>query len=167
VVADGGDFIGTCAYTVNPRKPLRWLDPGAFGTLGVGAGFALAAKLLHPDAEIWLLYGDGAAGFSLVEFDTFVRRKLGIIAVIGNDGAWHQILRDQKRLLGSDLACVLSYQNYHKVAAGFGGHAILVSEDDQIDAALQEAKRVARTGTPVLVNCVMRESTFREGAISV
>ena len=73
LVADGGDFVGTAAYILRPRAPLTWLDPGAFGTLGVGAGFALGAKLVRPEAEVWIIYGDGSLGYSLVEFDTFKR----------------------------------------------------------------------------------------------
>ncbi len=84
LVADGGDFVATAAYTLRPKMPLSWLDPGPFGTLGVGAGFALGAKLSRPDAEVWLLYGDGAAGYSLQEFDTFVRHGVPVIAVVGN-----------------------------------------------------------------------------------
>src|SRR6185436_5421095 len=69
VVADGGDFVSTASYILRPRRPLSWLDPGVFGTLGVGAGFALAAKLVRPEAEVWILYGDGSVGFSLSEAD--------------------------------------------------------------------------------------------------
>ena len=76
-VADGGDFVATAAYTVRPRAPLQWLDPGVFGTLGVGAGFALGAKLCRPDDEVWILWGDGACGYGLVEYDTFVRHGGG------------------------------------------------------------------------------------------
>ncbi|XP_002741068.3 2-hydroxyacyl-CoA lyase 2, partial [Saccoglossus kowalevskii] len=75
LVADGGDFVGSAAYIVRPDGPLRWLDPGAFGTLGVGAGFALGAKLCRPDAEVWIIYGDGSLGYSVAEFDTFTRHK--------------------------------------------------------------------------------------------
>jgi len=55
---------------------LCWLDPGAFGTLGVGGGFALGAKLCRPDAEVWIVYGDGSLGYSVAEFDTFTRHKV-------------------------------------------------------------------------------------------
>src|SRR4030095_15922711 len=76
LVADGGDFVATAAYVLKPRKPLSWLDPGVFGTLGVGAGFALGAKLVNPDHDVWIIYGDGSAGYSLLEYDPFVRHKL-------------------------------------------------------------------------------------------
>lgn len=76
LVGDGGDFVATAAYIVRPRGPLTWLDPGAFGTLGVGAGFALGAKLVRPDANVWIIYGDGALGYSIMEYDTFIRHKV-------------------------------------------------------------------------------------------
>ena len=76
-----------------------WLDPGAFGTLGVGAGFALGAKLCRPEAEVWALFGDGALGYSIAEFDTFVRHGVPIIAVVGNDAGWTQIAREQVPIL--------------------------------------------------------------------
>ncbi|MFO7538866.1 MAG: thiamine pyrophosphate-binding protein, partial [Chloroflexota bacterium] len=95
IIGDGGDFVATASYIVRPRGPLRWLDPGPFGTLGAGAGFALGAKLCYPEAEVWLLYGDGSAGYTLSEFDTFHRHDLLVIAVVGNDGVWAQIAREQ------------------------------------------------------------------------
>ncbi|XP_029436132.1 acetolactate synthase-like protein isoform X2 [Rhinatrema bivittatum] len=76
IVADGGDFVGSAAYILRPRGPLRWLDPGAFGTLGVGGGFALGAKLCRPESEVWIIYGDGSLGYSIAEFDTFTRHKI-------------------------------------------------------------------------------------------
>ena len=120
IVADGGDFVATASYILQPSGPLKWLDPGVFGTLGVGAGFALGSKLVHPRSEVWLIYGDGAAGFSLQEFDTFVRHQLPIIAVVGNDGAWTQIARDQIAIFGDDVATKLQRTDYHVVAEGFG-----------------------------------------------
>lgn len=91
IVADGGDFVGTAAYVLQPRGPLSWLDPGAFGTLGVGAGFALAAKLWRPNAQVWIVWGDGSSAYSLMELDTFRRFNLPVASIIGNDGAWQQV----------------------------------------------------------------------------
>jgi acetolactate synthase-1/2/3 large subunit len=76
MVADGGDFVATASYIVRPRGPLSWLDPGVFGTLGVGAGFALGAAMARPESEVWIIYGDGACGYGLVELDTFVRHRV-------------------------------------------------------------------------------------------
>jgi len=167
-VADGGDFVGTAAYILRPRGPLSWLDPGPFGTLGVGSAFAMAAKLCRPESEVWIIFGDGAVGFSIAEFDTFVRHKIPVIAVVGNDAAWMQILRDQQKILNSDVACVLNYTNYQDSAKGFGAEGIVVKKESDVPAALQKAKKIAKEQRlPVLVNVMISKSDFREGSISV
>lgn len=167
VVADGGDFVASAAYILWPRGPLRWLDPGVFGTLGVGAGFAMAAALAQPNAEVWLLYGDGAAGFSLMEFDTFARHGLGVIAVIGNDAGWTQIARDQVTILGDDVGTVLAPTDYHTVAEGLGGTGFLLDDPADVDGVLAEAKAVAASGRPVLINARIGRTEFRRGSMSM
>lgn len=169
LVADGGDFVGTAAYIVRPRRPLSWLDPGAFGTLGVGGGFALGAKLCRPEAEVWVLYGDGSLGYSLIEFDTFVRHKTPIIALVGNDACWSQISREQVAMLGSNVACGLEYLDYHAVAEALGGKGFVVGRPDseRLDAVLRAAQDACRRGHPVLVNALIGKTDFREGSISV
>ncbi len=167
VVADGGDFVATASYTVRPRRPLSWLDPGAFGTLGVGAGFALGAAAVRPGAEIWLLLGDGAAGYGLVEFDTFVRHGVPVIAVLGNDGSWAQIAREQVPLLGDDVGTVLRRSDYHTVVEGLGGRGLVVRRNDEVAEALRRAHALACEGTPVLVNAHLAATDFRKGSISM
>ena len=112
LVADGGDFVGTASYTVRPRAALGWLDPGPFGTLGVGGGFAIGAKSSFPEKEVWVFYGDGASAYSLAEFDTLCRYKLPVIAIIGNDASWQQIAREQKQMLGSNIGTELVFNAY-------------------------------------------------------
>lgn len=167
LVGDGGDFVATASYTMSPRRPLSWLDPGVFGTLGVGAGFALGAKLVRPESDVWLLWGDGAAGFSLMEMDTFARHDVPVISVVGNDAGWTQILRDQEPMLGDDVACRLTHMDYHTVADGCGGKGFLVSEPGNVQAVLDEAITTSRAGTPVLVNALLGRSDFRKGSISM
>jgi acetolactate synthase-1/2/3 large subunit len=167
VVADGGDFVASAAYTLRPRGPLTWLDPGVFGTLGVGAGFALGAALARPDREIWLLYGDGAAGYSLMELDTFRRHGLPVIAVVGNDAAWAQIARDQVAYLGDDVATVLRPTEYETVAQGLGARGFSVRSSGDIAPALTAARETARAGIPALVNVHLAPSAFRQGSISM
>jgi acetolactate synthase-1/2/3 large subunit len=167
IVADGGDFVATASYTLRPRGPLSWLDPGVFGTLGVGAGFSLGSKLCHPEKEIWLIYGDGAAGYTLQEFDTFVRHELPVIAVVGNDAGWTQIARDQIPLFDDDVATQLRYTDYHIVAEGFGAKGFLLDSPNDIDDVFKQAKDTARRGTPVLINARIGKTDFRKGSISM
>lgn len=167
LVGDGGDFVATVAYTVNPRGPLQWLDPGVFGTLGVGAGFALGAKLVRPDADVWLLYGDGAAGFSIMEYDTFVRHGVPVISLIGNDAGWTQIERDQVVILEDDVACRLAYTDYQVIAQGCGAEGLLLDREEDADQTFATALEVSRAGKPVLINAKLGRSDFRKGSISI
>jgi len=167
IVADGGDFVATAAYTVSPRGPLSWLDPGVFGTLGVGGGFALGAKLCRPGADVWIVYGDGSAAYSLAEFDTFVRHGLPVIAVVGNDAGWTQIAREQIEILKDDVGTVLARTDYHKVAEGYGGRGLLLERGTDIQRVLREALEIARGGSPVLINAHLDKTEFRKGSISM
>jgi len=167
LVADGGDFVGTAAYVLRPRAPLRWLDPGAFGTLGVGAGFALGAAVCEPDTEVWIIFGDGACGYSLVEFDSFVRHGIPVIALVGNDAGWTQIAREQVKMLHDDVGTVLARTDYHKVAQAFGAEGILVQNRHEVPAALARARELARSGRAVLVNVWLDKTEFREGSLSM
>ena len=167
LVADGGDFVATASYIVSPRGPLSWLDPGVFGTLGVGAGFALGAAVCRPDAEVWIMYGDGSVGYSLAEFDTFVRHEIPVIALVGNDACWMQIAREQVEILGDDVGCSLRRTDYHLAAEGLGGKGLLLDRPERTEEVLAEARRLAAEGYPVLVNALIGATDFRQGSISI
>ncbi|MFW6051777.1 MAG: thiamine pyrophosphate-binding protein [Myxococcota bacterium] len=167
LVVDGGDFVATCSYIVRPRKPLAWLDPGVFGTLGVGGGFAVGAALCRPKSEVWLIYGDGSCAYSVSEIDTCVRHGLAPIAIVGNDGSWAQIAREQVEMLGDDVGTVLLRTDYEKVAEGYGGVGLRLDDPAKIDAVLDEAKALAKQGKPVVVNVHIATTDFRKGSISM
>ena len=166
-VADGGDFVATASYVLHPRAPLSWLDPGAFGTLGVGAGFAIGAATARPGSEVWIVWGDGACGWGLAEFDSMVRQGLPVIAVVGNDAGWTQIAREQVKMLHDDVATVLARSDYHRVAAGFGAEGLLVKHAHEVQPALARARELARQGKAVLVNVWLDKTEFREGSLSM
>lgn len=167
LIADGGDFVATSAYALRPRSPLSWLDPGVFGTLGVGAGFALGAKLVFPEKDVFIIYGDGSAGYSLMEYDTFKRFNLPVISVIGNDACWSQIARDQVDFLKSDCAMKLDYSDYQIIARAFGGDGARVNTIDEFKQAVSKAIAATRSGTPFVVNAIIGKTDFRKGSISV
>jgi len=166
-VADGGDFVATASYVLHARGPLRWLDPGAFGTLGVGAGFALGAALARPGSEVWIVFGDGACGYGLSEIDSFVRHGIPVIMLVGNDAGWTQIAREQVKMLHDDVATVLARTDYHAVAQGFGAEGIVVRGAGEVAAALARAREIAHSGKPVLVNVWLDKTEFREGSLSM
>ncbi len=167
LVVDGGDFVATASYIVRPRAPLSWLDPGVFGTLGVGGGFALGAALVRPGREVWLVWGDGSSAYTLAEIDTYVRHGVAPIAVIGNDASWMQIAREQVEILGTSLGTDLRRTDYHKVAEGYGGVGLVLNDPSRVDSTLAEAKSIARSGRPVVINVHLRKTDFRKGSISM
>ncbi|KRZ69500.1 Acetolactate synthase-like protein, partial [Trichinella papuae] len=164
-VFDGGDFVGSASYIIRPRGCLKWLDPGPFGTLGIGAGFAIAAKLCHPNLPVWIIYGDGAVGYSLLEFDTFTRHQLPVVAVVGNDARWSQIHRTQTSIFGTAVGCVLEYSSYEQVAAAFHFKGIKIDGTNGItvEGILNEVPQLNAHGIGVLLNCYISPSGFRDG----
>ncbi len=167
LVADGGDFVATASYILRPRRRLSWLDPGVFGTLGVGGGFAIGAQCVRPDAQTWIIYGDGSVGYSLAEFDTYVRHRLPIIAVVGVDASWMQIAREQVEVLGDACGTELLRTSYHKAAEGLGGAGLEVTDPAQLPAVMAQAQEIARSGKPVLINAQIGRTQFRKGSISI
>ncbi len=166
VIGDGGDFVATAAYVLKLEWPQLWMDPGPLGTLGVGPGYAMAAKLLRPDANVVLVYGDGSFGFHALEFEAMVRQGIPVIALIGNDAAWTQIRRGQVELYGPERAPAtsLEYTRYEKVVEAVGGFGAWVEKVEELGPALDAAFASKK---PACVNVKIATSDFRKGAISV
>jgi len=152
VIGDGGDFVSFAGKYVQPARPGCWLDPGPYGCLGTGLGYAVAARLARPDAQVVLLLGDGAAGFSLMDVDTLVRHGLPVVMVCGNNGAWGLEKHPMQLLFGYDVAADLQPGcRYDQVVAALGGAGELVTTPDGIGPAL---RRAFDSGVPYLVNVV-------------
>jgi acetolactate synthase I/II/III large subunit len=152
VIGDGGDFVSFAGRYVEPRRPGRWLDPGPYGCLGTGLGYAIAARVAHPDAQVVLLLGDGAAGLSLMDVDTLVRHRLPVVMVCGNNGAWGLEKHPMRLLYGYDVAADLQRGcRYDEVVRALGGAGELVTSPAELGPAL---RRAFDAGVPYLVNVV-------------
>jgi acetolactate synthase-1/2/3 large subunit len=150
VVGDGGDFVSFAGRVMDTYEPGCWMDPGPYGCLGSGPGYALAAKLAHPDRQVCLLLGDGAFGFSGMEFDTFVRHGVPIVGVMGNNGIWALEKHPMEFLYGYSVAAELQPNcRYDEVVRALGGHGELVERPDDLRPALE---RAFASGKPALVN---------------
>jgi len=165
-VGDGGDFVATAASVLPIFEQGQWLDPGPLGTLGVGPGYAMAAKLAKPDKPVVIVYGDGSFGLHGLEFEAMVRQKINVIGIIGNDAAWQQIRRGQIQIYGAERAVAtgLSFTHYEKVVEALGGHGEYVDRPEEIGPAIQ---RTVASGKPGLVNIRIGSSEFRKDAISI
>jgi acetolactate synthase-1/2/3 large subunit len=152
VIGDGGDFVSFAGKFVEPQRPGGWLDPGPYGCLGAGLGAAIAARLARPSAQVALLLGDGAAGFSLMDVDTLVRHDLPVVMVMGNNSAWGLEKGPMQMLYGYDVAADLAQQTaYHEVVKALGGAGEKVTDPTQIGPALD---RAFDSGVPYLVNII-------------
>ena len=150
VVGDGGDFVSFAGRVVDSYQPGCWLDPGPFGCLGSGPGYALAAKLARPESQVVLLLGDGAFGFSAMEFDTLARHGVAVVAVIGNNGIWALEKHPMELLYGYSVAAELRPETrYDELVRTLGCHGELVREPVQLRPALE---RALACGGPALVN---------------
>ena len=150
VVGDGGDFVSFAGRVWETWEPGTWMDPGPYGCLGAGPGQAIGAKLAHPERQVCLLLGDGAFGFSGMEFDTMVRHHLPIVAVMGNNGIWALEHHPMKFLYGYSLAAELRPETrYDEVVSALGGHGELVRTPAELRPALD---RAFASGKPALVN---------------
>jgi acetolactate synthase-1/2/3 large subunit len=150
IIGDGGDFVSYAGRVVDSYRPGCWLDPGPYGCLGSGPGYALAAKLAHPNRQVVLLLGDGAFGFSGMEFDTLARHGVAVVGVIGNNGIWGLEKHPMEAIYGYSVAAELRPRTrYDEVAAALGCHGELVSAPDELRPALE---RAFAAGGPALVN---------------
>ena len=150
IVCDGGDFVSYAGRMIDSYQPGCWLDPGPFGCLGTGPGYALAAKLAHPDRQVVMLLGDGAFGFSGMEFDTLARHGIAAVGVMGNNGIWGLEKHPMEFLYGYSVAAELRPETrYDTVVEALGGHGELVRTPDEVKPALV---RAFESGKPALVN---------------
>ncbi|MCL2776573.1 MAG: thiamine pyrophosphate-binding protein [Polyangiaceae bacterium] len=166
VIGDGGDFVATAASVLPIEWPQLWMDPGPLGTLGVGPGYAMAAKLARPNANVVVVYGDGSFGLHAMEFEAMARQNIPVIALIGNDAAWSQIRRGQVEMYGEARAVAtgLDFTRYEKVVEACGGVGFWVERIEELGQALDAA---FSCGKPTCINVKIRKSDFRKGAISV
>jgi acetolactate synthase-1/2/3 large subunit len=150
VIGDGGDFVSYAGRVIDTYQPGCWMDPGPYGCLGAGPGQAIGAKLAHPERQVCLLLGDGAFGFSGMEFDTLARHGLPVVGIIGNNGIWALEHHPMKFLYGYSVAAELRpATRYDQVAQALGCHAELVERPDELRPALE---RAFAAGRPALVN---------------
>jgi len=150
VIGDGGDFVSFAGRFVEPARPGRWMDPGPFGCLGTGLGYAIAARLTDPSAQVVALLGDGAAGFSLMDVDTLVRHQLPVVMVMGNNGVWGLEKHPMNFLYGYDVVADLAPgTRYDEVVRALGGDGETVTRADEVGPALD---RAFASDVPYLVN---------------
>src|ERR1700754_142161 len=149
-IGDGGDFVSYAGRYLEPSQPGTWLDPGPYGCLGTGMGYAMGARTTYPDRQICVLMGDGAAGFSLMDAESLVRQALPVVMVVGNNGIWGLEKHPMRNMYGYDVAADLQPGlRYDEVVRALGGAGETVSRASELPGAF---KRAFASGVPYLVN---------------
>ncbi len=166
-IGDGGDVVTISAQAVQPRAPGNWMDPGALGSLGVGTGFSMAAKLAHPHKEVLCYYGDGSFGMTAFDMETANRFGAPYLAVIGNNSAMNQIRYGQITKYGEergDVGNLLGDVPFSKFAEMLGGYGEEVREASEIAPALQRAREaIAASGKSAVVNIWVDPTEYAPG----
>ena len=166
-IGDGGDVVTISAQAVQPRSPGNWMDPGALGSLGVGTGFAMATKLVHPSKEVLCYYGDGSFGMTAFDMETANRFGAPYIAVIGNNSAMNQIRFGQITKYGEergDTGNLLGDIPFSKFGEMLGGYGEEVTEAARIAPALQRAREeVKSTGKSAVINIWVDPNEYAPG----
>ena len=152
VIGDGGDIVTFAARVLDINRPGHWLDPGQFGCLGAGSGFAAAAQLARPGKQVCIVYGDGGFGLTGFDVETYVRFNLPIVSIVGNNGAWNQTTQGVVRRGMRGIGTYLSQEtDYAKIMDGMGGYGERVTDPAQIRPALE---RAFGSGKPALLDVV-------------
>jgi acetolactate synthase I/II/III large subunit len=150
VIGDGGDFVSYAGRVIDSYEPGCWMDPGPYGCLGAGPGQAIGARIAHPNRQIALLLGDGAFGFSGLEFDTMARHGLPVVGIMGNNGIWGLEKHPMEFLYGYSIAAELQPETpYHSIVEAVGCHGEEVRKPEELRPALE---RAFESGSPALVN---------------
>jgi len=155
VVGDGGDIVATASQVLPVNQPGQFMGPGPLGTLGVGTGFCIAAKSVHPERRVLMVNGDGSFGLNGFDFDTLVRFNMPVVAVVGNDRQWGQILVGQEKMYGEERVVATRLGDnarYDKVVEALGGHGEFVTEPGDIFPAIE---RAFASGKPACVNVII------------
>jgi acetolactate synthase-1/2/3 large subunit len=166
-IGDGGDVVTISAQAVRPRNPGQWMDPGALGSLGVGTGFAMAAKLANPEKEVLCYYGDGSFGMTAFDMETANRFGAPYLAVIGNNSAMNQIRYGQISKYGEqrgNVGNLLGDIEFGKFAEMLGGYGEEVRDPAQIQAALRRGREaIAKTGRSAVINIWVDPAEYAPG----
>ena len=154
VIGDGGDVVAAVSRVLRVHRPGHWLDPGPFGCLGVGPGYALGVGAAGFGDSIVVVMGDGAFGLNGFDYDTLVRFDVPAVLVVGNDAAWGEIRIPQVGIYGpeGEIATRLAPSRYDWICEIFGGHAEHVARPDELRPALE---RALGAGEPAIVNVML------------
>ncbi len=160
-IADGGDILSFARVGLNSSI---YLDSGAFGCLGVGVPYAIAASEIYKDKKIICVTGDGSFGFNALEIDTAVRNKSNICIIISNNAGWNIESHDQRINYGNRVyGTSLKHSNYAQLAESLGAFGLRVEDPDDLKAAIKKAIKRTPSVIDVVTSATVMSSDAKKG----
>jgi acetolactate synthase-1/2/3 large subunit len=157
-IADGGDLL---SFARTGLQAKTYMDAGAFGCLGVGVPFAVAAALALPGRQVISVNGDGAFGINAMEIDTAVRHGAKAVFIVSNNAAWNIERLDQEMNYGGRVVgTTLRHSDYAAMARALGLHGERVEKPEDLRGALERAVKNA----PALVDVVTSQTVISSDA---
>ncbi len=157
-IADGGDLLSFARVGIAART---YMDAGAFGCLGIGVPFAVAAALAEPGRQVISINGDGAFGINAMEIDTAVRHGAKAVFIVSNNAAWNIERYDQEFNYGGRVVgTTLRHTDYAGLARALGAHGERVERAEDLGPAL----RRALANAPALIDVVTSQSAVSSDA---
>ena len=131
-------------------KPRTFLTSSYFGNLGFAYPVALGAKVARPDAAVVVISGDGGFLFNSQELATAVKYGIGVVAVVFNDGAFGNVLRDQANQFdGRTIGAELHNPDFVRLAEAYGARGVRAKDPDDLGSAIEEA---LAAGAPTVID---------------
>jgi acetolactate synthase-1/2/3 large subunit len=157
-IADGGDLL---SFARTGLQSSIYMDAGAFGCLGVGVPYAVAAALALPGRQVISVNGDGAFGINAMEIDTAVRHGAKAVFIVSNNAAWNIERLDQEMNYGGRVVgTTLRHSDYAAMARALGAHGERVEKPEELAGALKRALANA----PALIDVVTSQTVLSSDA---
>jgi acetolactate synthase-1/2/3 large subunit len=141
VVGDGAEAYHWMNEVIAQEEPASYITHGFLGCVGFGLGLSIGVQVARPDRPVLLLVGDGAVGFTIIEFDTLARHGLPVVAVVMNNRSWgasqhfQEIVSGANRVVGTRLG----EARYDEAAAAFGCRGVHVTDLEDLGPAIEQA----------------------------
>jgi acetolactate synthase-1/2/3 large subunit len=146
VVTDVGQHQMWEAQYYNHNAPRTLITSGGLGTMGFALPAAIGAKMARPDAEVWVVVGDGGFQMTMCELATIVQEKISIKIAIINNGylgmvrQWQEFFYD-KRYVATPLVA----PNFAALANSFGIRGETVSVRKDVVPTIEAARKSDQT----------------------
>jgi acetolactate synthase I/II/III large subunit len=157
IVTDVGQHQMWVAQYYPHERPRQLITSGGLGAMGFGLPAAIGAKIARPEAEVWLVVGDGGFQMTQGELATIVQEQVNVKIAVINNGflgmvrQWQELFYDRRY-----TATPMLSPDFVTLARAYGLPALRVDQRHAVRSAIEEAR--ATEGTTLVEFRVEPES---------